>query len=639
MCGIAGFVQKRGSPPGQIDRMTELLRHRGPDGCGSWSNANHHFNDWIITLGHRRLSIIDIKGGAQPMANEDDSFHITYNGEVYNFRELRLPLELAGHHFATRCDTEVVLQHCQRHGVQGLKDLDGMFAFALWDDAKQTLLLARDRVGVKPLYYAPLPDGGIAFASELRALLGHPVVDRCIDPHGLASMFFLDYAHAPHTVVRGARKLQPGHYLIWSPDGLQPPLPYWQLQCAANEPDGGPSSISLALRLRSLLADSVEAQLISDAPLGVFLSGGIDSSMVAALACRKSKHRLKTFSIGFDDPEFDESGYARLVARHIGSEHVEETLDAETLLGTIDEALNCLDEPMGDPSILPTYILSRLAAKHVKVALGGDGGDELWAGYPTCKAHRYAQIYRRIPSSLRAGLFAPIIQRLPTRDGYQRLEWKAKRFALRWEDVDELRHLRWMSATDLPDLNLAMPKFRHGTELMHEIAGDCRGADLINRILALDFGTYLPGSVLAKVDRASMANGLEVRPPMLGNALIDYAFSLSGEIKTRHGVPKHLLKLAAEGVLPHAIIHRKKKGFAVPLSRWLRGPLCGRIESILRESPLWDMALLCRGTFEKWNDEHQRLRCDRSKPLWGLIVLDHWVRRMPTATPALAPDL
>jgi asparagine synthase (glutamine-hydrolysing) len=502
--------------------------------------------------------------------------------------------------------------------------------------------LARDRIGIKPLYYAPLPDGGLAFASELTALLEHPGVDRQLDPDGLTSLFFLDYIQPPHTIVRGARKLEPGHVLTWTVDGPSaPPRPFWKLaldDAAATDPRADPADpadpADLAGELRAELGDAVRSQLVSDVPLGVFLSGGIDSSIVAALAQRHSPEPLKTFSIAFDDPAFDESEFARVVAAHIGSRHFEKTLSEATLLKTLDRALDCLDEPIGDPSILPTFLLSQLAAEHVKVALGGDGADELWAGYPTYRAHRFAKLFARIPRTLRRRVVSPLVKRLSVRHRYQSLEWKLKRFVLRWDDRPAMRHLRWMSNTDVPDLISCLSDFSGWPEgLVRLTAGcltaGCNGDVDLNRLLAIDLASYLPGAVLTKVDRASMAHGLEVRPPMLDDRLIDFAFSLPSRAKLQGAQTKAALKRAANELLPDRIIHRRKKGFAIPLAQWLQGPLRDRLQDVIDHGSVWRAGLLNRQTFRRWQTEHQSNAVDRSKPLWALMVLDHWYARCP----------
>lgn len=651
MCGIAGFVQRSSpaDPSALLERMTLACAHRGPDGSGHWHTDHAR---WSIALGHRRLAIIDLEGGRQPMANEDGQLTIVFNGEIYNHQRLHDRLVAQGHSFHTRSDTEAIVHHVEQHGPQGLGDLDGMFAFALADrrGTQPQLLLARDRVGIKPLFYCSLPDGGLAFASELTSLLAHPAVSRTIDPDALAGYFFLDYVHAPLAMLAGVKKLPPGCFLRWKDGVLEGPTPFWSLAHLDASPAqrertrvlAALSSDQLRDRTARVLEQSVTDQLLADVPVGVFLSGGIDSSTVAALARRHVTGKLATFTIRFEDPRFDESAFARTVANHLGTDHVEEPLTEAALLDTVQAALDCLDEPNADPSIVPTFALSRLAARHVKVALGGDGGDELFAGYPTCKAHRLARLYALCPGPLRRALVEPMVRALPVSHGYQSFEWKAKRFALRWADQPRPRHLRWMSNLDLPDLARALPGFAAGP-VPRAFAGALAlppapsahgpGADVLNDILRLDFSTYLPGSVLMKVDRASMANGLEVRPPLLGNDVVDHAFALPSHRKMLGMRTKALLKDVAEGLLPREVVHRRKKGFAIPLASWLRGPLRERIEDALRPGQeLWHSGLLSRDAFVRYNDEHQAMRVDRGRTLWALIVLAHWHRRVLAST-------
>lgn len=617
MCGIVGFVQR--APAGELlSPMLARVVRRGPEGEGRWTGRT---GDWNVALGHRRLAIVDLEGGAQPMGTPDAAAQITYNGELYNFRDLRGPLEQRGVVFRTRSDTEVLLHHVASHGVAGLADLDGMFAFALWDAAAGKLLLARDRAGIKPLYYAPLPDGGVVFASELTALLQHPGIARRLSPRGLQSYFFSDYFHPPHTLIEGVKKLAPGHHVEWQAGRLSEPAPYWRLTFGAAPRS---SVTELAHQTWSHLGRAVERQLMADVPIGVFLSGGIDSSCVATLAQQSSRLRLKTFSIAFEDPTFDESAHARVMARAIGSEHVEERLSVAKLLDVVDVALSRLDEPLADPSYLPTFLLCHLASQHVKVVLGGDGGDELFGGYPTYKAHAYARLARWLP--MRSRSLRALVGGLRERDRYQSLEWKAKRFVLRWDDEPRRRHLRWMSNLDLDDLARALPTTASSTP--SPLDGTFADTpDWLDRLLALDFLTYLPGSVLTKVDRASMAHGLEVRPPLLDNEMIDWAFSLPSSLKLRRSETKYLLKLAATGHLPERIIRRPKKGFGIPLRAWLRGPMRDRVRHALQPSALWDSGLLDRGAFQTWAGMHADRRGDHSKALWALIVLDEWVRR------------
>ena len=619
MCGIAGFIQKTPNPDA-LPRMLARIAHRGPDGEGVW---DRQLGGWQVALGHRRLSIIDVAGGTQPMENGDGAVVITYNGEVYNFMRLRAALERSGHQFRTRSDTEVIVHHFEQHGVAGIPALEGMFAFAIWEARTRRLTLARDRAGIKPLYYAELSDGGIVFASELHALLAHGGVDAELSIEGLASYFFSDYVHPPATIVRKVRKLPPGHTIIWQDGNFGLPHAYWQMPAPGPtpaKPDG-----ELAAELWSNLERAVSSQLVSDVPVGIFLSGGIDSSIVATAAAAAGG-RMKAFSIGFENATFDESKYARMMAERLDVEWISETLHERNLLDVLDVALDHIDEPLADPSFLPTFLLSRLAARHVKVVVGGDGGDELWGGYPTYRAHRMAAVYRHVPAWIRNHVIGGVVGRLPIDDRYQSLEWKLRRFTKRWDDDMVTRHLRWMSTIDLPDLERAIPAAK-GMRPATLSAALPETDDLLQRILALDFSTYMPGSVLTKVDRASMAHGLEVRPPLLDDAMLDLSFSLPSRYKLRRGSGKYLLKLAARGKIPDEIIDRPKKGFGIPLASWLRGPLRDRIGEVVAHSPAFDRGILDGEVFRAWNQAHQKKRADHSKPLWALFVLDHWLRR------------
>jgi asparagine synthase (glutamine-hydrolysing) len=625
MCGIAGFIQKSPNPEA-LPRMLSRISHRGPDGEGIWDRFH---GGWSVNIGHRRLSIIDVAGGTQPMENADGAVVISYNGEVYNFMRLRALLESKGRRFRTRSDTEVILQYFEHYGVAGIPQLEGMFAFAIWEARERRLTLARDRAGIKPLYYAELADGGVAFASELSALLAHGGVDQELSIEGLASYFFSDYVHPPLTIVRKVRKLPPGHSIIWQDGNFGLPHAYWEMpppQPAPSKPDA-----ALATELWSDLGRVVKDQLVSDVPVGVFLSGGIDSSCVATAAVAAGG-RMKAFSIGFDDATFDESKYARMVAERLDVEWICETLHERNLLDVMDAALDHIDEPLADPSFLPTFLLSRLAARHVKVVVGGDGGDELWGGYPTYKAHGLATIYQRVPGFIRKQIVNRTVGLMPINDRYQSLEWKLRRFTKRWDDDMVTRHLRWMSSVDLPDLERAIPAAK-GMSPATLATRLPETEDSLQRILALDFATYMSGSVLTKVDRASMAHGLEVRPPLLDDAMLERSFALPSRYKVRRGSGKYLLKLAARGKIPDEIIDRPKKGFGIPLAAWLRGPLADRIHEVVTRSPVFDRGILDGAVFRAWNLDHQKKRADHSKPLWALLVLDHWFRRNQSPPP------
>jgi asparagine synthase (glutamine-hydrolysing) len=622
MCGFAGFIQ--GSEDNEVlGAMLERIRRRGPDDEG---RSILRQGRWRVHLGHRRLSIIDIEGGHQPLTDEDGELHVIFNGEIFNFLDLKEAGLGARHKFRTRSDTEVLANLFAEEGTDGLAKLNGMYAFAIWDADAGELTLARDPAGIKPLSYATLPGGGLAFASEMSALLAHPEIPRRLSGDGLASYFFVDYAHAPHTMLEGTRRLPPGHFVTWKDGMLSEPRPFTEFPArVAASPTAAPrDERALREELRERVEAAVRRQLISDVPVGVFLSGGIDSSIVAAVAKKLYKEPLQTFSIAFEDKSFDESAFARQVADHIGSKHHERAVTEHDLMSRIDEILDRLDEPLADPSLIPTYILSELAAKHVKVALGGDGGDEVWAGYPTYLAHKLQSALHLVPERVRTHVIAPAVSALPVRRRYQSFEWKLKRFILRWDPDPARRHLRWMSNTDIPDLREAIPAMR---TLMPAFVGGFGGNDEINEMLRLDFRTYMPGSVLTKVDRASMAHGLEMRPPFLDRDFVNWSFSLPSELKLRGHVGKHLLRAAFADALPPRILRRKKKGFAIPLASWIAGPLSDRVRRTLAESPLWDGGHLDHGVFERWASAHARGREDRSRALWALLVLDHWMKK------------
>lgn len=629
MCGISGFLDRHEaeSAEARLEPMLAAIEKRGPDGFGRWIQPTRGVDGKTSTvaLGHRRLSIIDLEGGSQPLANEDQSIQIVFNGEIFNFKELRTQLQAAGHVFSTDSDTEVIVHLYEEYGTDGFARLNGMFAFAIWDGKNQKLVLARDRAGIKPLYYklnSSDDNFHLIYASQLDSVLKHPSVSTQISAFGLCGYFFADYAHAPTTVVDGVQKLEPGHWISLDTNRKVQSGSFWKQQDAGQTKANRTALETWEKQLAAALETAVERQLIADVPVGSFLSGGIDSSLVTAIASKKYKGSLNTFSIGFRDPEFDESVYAQRVADHFKTNHHTQTIDETDLLNTLDEALDTLDEPMADPSIIPTYILSKLAAKTVKVVLGGDGGDELFGGYPTYVATQASRKWERIPEPVRQVARAAI-RRLPTSHGYQPLEWKLKRFTLRWDQDPVRRHLRWMSALDLPEV----PRFVQGlgafTPATFSFQRDPHW-DPLQLAMALDFSTYMPGSVLAKVDRASMACGLEVRPPFLDNDVIALAQQIPSHLKVQGKIRKFVLKQTAEQYLPKDIVHRPKKGFAIPLSKWIAGPLDDRLQRIFKDSQVWNH--LNGAEFEELRQDHRRRRRDASKPLWSLIVFDRWLQ-------------
>jgi asparagine synthase (glutamine-hydrolysing) len=623
MCGIAGFVNRGGAAADRevLARMTATLAHRGPDGDGLYV-------DGPAALGHRRLSIIDLAGGAQPMANEDDSVWVTYNGELYNEPALRDRLRSRGHVYRTVSDTESLVHLYEEEGAGFARLLNGMFALAVWDRRRARLVLARDRMGQKPLYYAETSGGGLVFGSEPKALLRHPEVARRLDPASLARYLFYEYVPAPYSIWAGVRKLPPAHVLVWE-SGRATLTRYWSPP--APTPDPPPFEVAAAQFWDGLRA-SVARHRRADVPLGVFLSGGVDSSSVAAALTEVEPARnVRTFSIGFEDPSFDESAYARAVARHLGTDHHERTFSAATVYELLPEVAGWLDEPFGDASVLPTHLLSRFARGEVKVVLGGDGADELLAGYPTFAAERAADLFRRLPGPARA-LAGAAVGRLPVDHGNISLDFRLKQFLRGAAEPAALAHQRWLGSFSGPEIarllsagDLADVEAEH----LRRAEAMAPGADALTRSLLLYQDTYLPDDILTKVDRSSMACGLEVRAPMLDAELVDEVQALPAAYKYGRRQTKRLLKRAASGRLPAATLVRTKKGFGIPVARWLRGPLAPLLGSLLARERLERQGLFRPDEVARRVAEHQAGVRDHRKPLWTLLMFqlwhDHWL--------------
>jgi asparagine synthase (glutamine-hydrolysing) len=611
MCGIAGAASWSGDPSILDDRavgaMCDAMRLRGPDGAGMWRGDG-------VVLGHRRLSIIDLEGGAQPMVQGD--LAVTFNGEIYNFRELRDEL---GGTFETRSDTEVILHAYRRWGRACVEHLDGMFAFALWDGSKRELLVARDRFGKKPLYVWH-HGSEVVFASTLTALLEHPRVPRELDRDALAEYLALEYVVAPRTILRGVTKLPPAHAMVINgPDART--WRYWDLRVEGTRRVSEAEAID---ELTARLTTAVRRRLISDVPLGVFLSGGIDSSLVTAFAARE-RAGIRTFSVRFSDPSFDESAHARRVAEHLGTEHLEAELDVQRASGIVQNLGDILDEPIGDASIVPTYMLSKFVREHVTVALGGDGGDELFAGYPTYVAHSLADRLGPLKKLARAGRY--LADLLPVSHDNFSFDFKVKKLLLGLDAPPEERNYVWLGAAPPALVNellggahdvYAAPRARyragHGSHL--------------ERVLYQDVGLYMCHSVLAKVDRASMAASLEVRAPLLDTAFAEYAASLPLDMKLRGRAGKYILKRLASRYLPLEIVERPKKGFGMPTARWLREDLHPLAhDMLLGAQSLAGLGLLERATVERMLREHHDGRVDHRQRLWTLLVLELWRTR------------
>ena len=624
MCGIAGFVNGGGRQADRevLARMTATLAHRGPDGDGL-------LVDGPAALGHRRLSIIDVAGGAQPMSNEDGTVWVTYNGELYNedgADGLRADLIKKGHVYKTSSDTETLVHLYEERGPRGfVLPLDGMFALAIWDQPRGRLVLARDRMGQKPLFYVETPAGGLVFGSEPKALLAHPEVARRLDSSGLVRYLFYEYVPAPHSIWEGMKKLPPGHVLVWE-DGKTTVERYWSPLWHAK----GSSPLPFEEAAERFWTDFVKAvgdHLRADVPVGVFLSGGLDSSSVARAVCEVvPAGKVHTFSIGFEDPSFDESAHARAVARFLGTDHHEKTFSAETVFELLPEVAGWLDEPFGDASILPTHLLSRFARESVKVVLGGDGADELLAGYPTFTAERASGVFRRLPSPARA-LAEAAVRRLPVDLGNLSLDFKLKQFLRGAAEAPALAHQRWLGSFSGAEIDaLLVPGLEFDVEAEHiaRAAGLARGSDALTRSLALYQDTYLPDDILTKVDRASMACGLEVRAPFLDARLVDFVEGLPSGYKYGKGRTKRLLQRAASGRLPATTLGRSKKGFGIPVARWLLGPLSPLLDRLLAPDRLARQGLFRPARVARLVAEHRSGVRDHRKPLWTLLMFQLW---------------
>ncbi|MBI5368487.1 MAG: asparagine synthase (glutamine-hydrolyzing) [Planctomycetes bacterium] len=636
MCGICGILDARpggSGPQGAIlAAMNETLRPRGPDEEGSRIEGP-------VGLAMRRLRIIDLAGGQQPIENETGTVRIVFNGEIYNFSALRRGLEARGHRFRTRSDTEVIVHLYEEKGVDCVHDLNGMFAFAIWDADRRRLFIARDRAGEKPLYYRA--EGGLfVFGSELKAVLAHPETPRRVDLAALARYLVYECVPAPWCILQGVRKLGPGERLTVDAATGKVAVDRWW--APAYGPETGPfDEAAAAEELWRRLRESVRDRLESEVPLGVFLSGGIDSSAVVTCMseARGGPAGIKTFSIGFDDPSFDESRWSDLVAARLGTEHHKIVVTPAAVLDCLPKVVDFLDEPLGDASILPSYVLARVTRQHVTVALGGDGGDELFAGYPTFPAHRWALLFERLPRAVRAAVGWGA-RRMPVSHRDYSLDYKVKTFLKGMPYPPLLRHPVWLSSfTPEAALDLFTPEARRalGGEEAGGLLGDVSreapgggGATGLHDVLRYYFRFYLGDDVLVKVDRASMANSLEVRAPFLDAELMGWVNGLPAAAKLggRTGrTTKALLKRAARGRVPDEIIDRPKKGFGMPVARWLRAELKGRAAEVLDEKKIDREGILRGSEVRRLLAEHQAGVRDNRKALWTLLIYRLWAER------------
>lgn len=614
MCGIAGLFSLSGKPvsEAEVQSMCDAMVHRGPNDDGYYTAPS-------VALGMRRLSIIDIDGGHQPVHNEDGSVWVVFNGEIYNFKTLRSLLERQGHRFYTDTDTEVIVHLYEQYGESCVDKMRGMFAFAVWDERRKTLLLARDRLGIKPLFYT-VADGRLAFGSELKVLLQLPEVERRLSWSSVNYLFTAMCTPAAESIVENVHKLKPGHILTASArHGIQV-RQYWDVDF---DPDYGKSESYFVERLRDLLEESVRLRLIADVPLGAFLSGGVDSSAVVATMARLSSGPVKTFSIGFPDKDYDELDYARQVARKFGTDHHELIVDPN-VLSVIDDLAWYLDEPFGDSSAIPTYMVSKLASEHVTVVLSGDGGDELFAGYDRYLKERKERRLAKIPSPIRkiagfAGKLMP--EGLKGRNFLRHLAFDG---AERYLDANILFREAEKAALFQPDAYQFI--HREDPRSIWRPVLDNKRTHWLSLLQYMDTKSYLPNDILTKVDRMSMAHSIEARVPLLDHKLVEFAATIPPELKLKGKTTKYIFKKAFEGILPKEILQRRKQGFAIPLGRWFRGQLSLYVRDLLLSRKSLERGLFSKSYIErliKMNDRGRSLDLQ----LWTLITFELWCRR------------
>jgi asparagine synthase (glutamine-hydrolysing) len=639
MCGIVGIADLTGlgrPDAGIVASMTDTLAHRGPDGslvAQVGADASPR-----LTFGFRRLSIIDFGAGARAYADESGRFRVICNGEIYNDPELRRELHARGHRFETRCDTEVIPHLYEEHGIDFIRHLDGMFAFAVFDVRDNRLVLGRDRAGEKPLYYLER-DGEVMFASEIKALLAHPGVSPEPDPQALTRYLMYGYFPAPHTPFKRVRKLPAGHLLI-AEGGRIREEPYWSLRRffgPGSPPRQPPGDREAATEVRRLMEEAVRLRLRADVPVGIFFSGGVDSSCIAALATEITGGPVPTFTLGFRDPDFNEAEYARRAARHLGTEHHELMVGEPEMLQALLAMARILDEPLADGSIVPTYLLSVFARRQVKVTLGGEGGDELFAGYPTYIGDRLARAYLRLPGPLRR-LLRRGVEAIPPSFSNVGLEFLLKKFVASAELDQETRHQVWFGAFPperqrelLSDGMLAaLEATVHGIDPLAEAREHLRGftpRDPLDRLLLLDFLMFLQDDLLTKIDRASMATSLEVRAPFLHHPLAEYAAGLPARMKLRGTTAKWVLKRALGDRLTHEITSRRKRGFNIPLARFMHRGLRPLLERALDPRRVERGGLLRPAAVTALLEEHLGRRRDNGRLLWNLLMLQLWQSR------------
>ncbi|KPP96589.1 XrtA/PEP-CTERM system amidotransferase [Erythrobacter sp. HL-111] len=628
MCGIAGLFHAetpRPVDPVRVERMCDALAHRGPDGAGVWTGPG-------VGLGHRRLSVIDLAGSPQPMHSADGRCVIVFNGEIYNFRDLRRELEGEGARFRTTGDTEVILAAYRRWGVDCLERLDGMFAFALYDLDRRALFLARDRFGVKPLFLAPLSDGALAFASELKGLMAHPLLRRRVSPEALDAYLAWGYVPDSHAILADTRKLPAGHFL-WAEQGRPLPEPrrWWDIDFTARMQG---SEADLSAELRHLMQGAVQSRMVADVPLGAFLSGGVDSSSVVALMSEASAEPVRTCSIGFDVESLDETGHAEAVARRFGTVHTARRVGHDDF-AALDRLAAMFDEPFADASALPTWRVCQLAREQVTVALSGDGADEAFAGYRRQVFHAGEERVRAVlPAALRTPVFGALGRAWPKADWAPR-PLRAKATLLALAAGGEEGYARGLSVTT-PEQRAALytdefARSLGGFRAEDELVALMRAAPArsgLDRAQYADLAFWLPGDILTKVDRTSMAVSLEAREPLLDHRLVEFAARLPEPMRVRGTTGKYLLKRCMERYLPPDILYRPKQGFVTPIAEWLRGPLAAEARGIAASPVIAQTEFFDAGALARLAEAHISGRSDNARVLWQLLMLEKSLTRL-----------
>ncbi len=626
MCGIFGYFSTSkhdlGSNLDLLKAMGDAIYHRGPDDSGYYLNGS-------MAMGMRRLAIIDLKNGQQPISNEDDTLFIVFNGEIYNFKSLYEKLIKLGHKFKTQSDTEVIIHLYEEYGYDCLNYLEGMFAFAIWDKSKNELFIARDRMGEKPLHYSLFGDT-LVFGSEIKSILKHPKAYCDLNKEALTQYLTLEYVPSPNTLFANIYKLLPGHFLTVKPDSSLNIQPYWFPDTKIND---GINLDEAKADFKQLAKESIEKCLISEVPLGVFLSGGLDSSIIALEASQLIAQKpLQSFSIGFTDKSFDESNHAHLMAKYLKLDHHNFVFYPQTAKESFDSLWQVLDEPIGDASIIPTHYLAKMTRQKVTVALAGEGGDELMGGYPTYLAHNYAKYLSQIPILRNGRLMEKVLKSLPVSYNNLSLDYKAKRFFKHLQHNYLNRHLRWMGSFNLNEQNQLLKSqtlIKNEIDLLENsskiLLPRLNGQNLdLNKIMQLDLSAYLPDDLLVKSDRASMANSLEVRLPFLNHKIVEWALKLPSNLKIKGSVTKYMLRKAYQEDLPASILNRPKKGFGIPVAKWINEDLADLTDKFFSPKFVSSQGLFDQAFLDNLIRLHKSYKVDYRKEIWTLIMFQAW---------------